>query len=710
MTTHETTSEAFEEKQHQGAYIFNPLEEAEDKSRPAKRRKVSKKLNKSESRKVAGAPAFPRLFGGGESERCSQLRQKLFDYSWSQIDQRIQRILREANQSTLHQVTSFLQDVPDHAPAGKIPSAFIITGPNIASQDLLFEQLSDTLHAQADATVVRLRSGDASNLKAALKKIIHDTVTNRGSADENDLELSVSKDGPKFLNYDLEALYAHLKSVPRRHVVVAFQDSEAFESGLLSDLISLFSSWLDRIPFALLFGVATSVELFEARLLKSTCQCLYGDQFDVEQSASIVDKIFKTAVAHPEAPLRLGPNYARVLLERQQDQVASIPLFISSLKYAYMCHFYANPLTVFLADDLETEALQKEHIESIRGLPSFRRLVEMHVQEGDTKQAKLLLDDDKHLIEHVRNCMGKSRQWVVNLLRILKVMAISTNPSGDFVGLYLDALLNGIDLSDQNADFRESIKRMQPADCISFSTRVLDAIKDGDLSLGLDGCVEELESTVAFLSSILTETQQLQKDAEEKGHVLRSKYSGQNKILRATVVAQKVQLSHDAAMLTDEDKAYTALIDRLMDHLQMLLRTDSAGDMPYNEIWLYDAKTPYRDVFVPRPRTVVERALSRPHDYLGCSCCKSRGDQIMPTLPATAILYQFYLETGSLINTADLWSAYFAIVGEDNDEGLDERTALVLFYRALAEMRAAGFVKQSRKKADHIAKLAWKGL
>ncbi|KAI1637403.1 origin recognition complex subunit 3 N-terminus-domain-containing protein [Biscogniauxia mediterranea] len=709
MTIHETPSGGFEEKQHQGAYIFDPSGEAEDRTRPAKRRKVSKKLNKPESRKAASALAFPRLFGGAESERCSQLRQKLFDRSWSQIDRRIQRILRDANQSTLHQVTSFLQDVPNHAPAGKIPSAFIITGPNLASQDLLFEQLSDTLHVQADATVVRLRSGDASNLKAALKKIIHDTVA-RGAADENDLELSVSKDGPKFLNYDLEALHAHLKSIPRRHVVIAFQDSEAFESGLLSDLISLFSSWLDRIPFALLFGVATSVELFEARLLKSTCQCLYGDQFDVEQSASIVDKIFKTAVAHAHAPLRLGPNYARLLLERQQDQVASIPLFISSLKYAYMCHLYANPLAIFLADDLEAEMLQKEHIESIRGLPSFRRLVETAVQEGDIEQVRLLLDDDKHLIKHVRNCMQQSRQWVVKLLRILNMMAIGTSPSGDFVGLYLDALLNGVDLSDQNIDFGESIKRMQPVDSTSFLTRVLDAVKDGDSSLGLDACVEELANTVTILSGILADTKQLQRDSEEQGHVLRSKYSGQNKILRATVVAQKVQLSHDAATLTEEDKSYTALIDRLMEHLQPLLRINGAGDMPYNEIWLYDAKTPYRDVFVPRPRTVVERALSRPHDYLGCSCCKSRGDQLMPTLPAAAILYQLYLETGSLINSADLWSAFFAIVGEDNEEGLDERTALVLFYRALAEMRAAGFVKQSRKKADHIAKLAWKGL
>lgn len=100
--------------------------------------------------------------------------------------------------------------------------------------------------------------------------------------------------------------------------------------------LTFFSSWLDRIPFTLLFGVATSVELFQARLLKSTCQLLYGDQFDVEQSTSIVEKIFKTAVAHADAPLRLGPSLLQSLLERQRDQVAGIPVFVSSLKVSKM--------------------------------------------------------------------------------------------------------------------------------------------------------------------------------------------------------------------------------------------------------------------------------------------------------------------------------------------------------------------------------------
>ena len=167
------------------------------------------------------------------------------------------QILGAANQKTLSEVLSFIQSATETIPSTRIPSGFIITGPNIASQDFLFGQLSESLQSNTPAKFVRLRSGDASNLKAALKKIIRG-VTARVSEDDDDLEVAVGKDvcglshlslpkleltvleGRNYLNYDLEAIHAHLKTSSHDHVIIAFQDSEAFDSGLLSDLIQLF--------------------------------------------------------------------------------------------------------------------------------------------------------------------------------------------------------------------------------------------------------------------------------------------------------------------------------------------------------------------------------------------------------------------------------------------------------------------------------------
>jgi origin recognition complex subunit 3 len=375
-----------------------------------------------------------------------------------------------------------------------------------------------------------------------------------------------------------------------------------------------------------------------------------------------------------------------------------------------MCHFYANPLSFLVPTGLNTDALQLKHLEILRSLPSFRRIVQTALKNNNLTQAKQLLDNDSELVAHLIDCLKMRRQWIVKLLRSLTAFTASKILVVDFADLYMDASCNGISASGQYAQFFDSIRRMQPCDSEAYLNRLLNVMEQGDPSLGLDPWMDEAPKTVTLLSDILAGIKQLRSNADDQGHVLRSKYSGQSKILRTTVVAQKVQLSQDTATLTDHDKSYTDLIHRLLEHLEATICIDGAYDMPFNEIWLYDSKTPYKDVFIPRPRNVLERALSRPHDYLGCSCCKTDDDQMIPTLPTTAILYQLYLETGALINAADLWSAYYAIVGEDNEGGLDERTALVLFYRSVAELKAMGFVKQSRKKADHVAKLAWKGL
>jgi origin recognition complex subunit 3 len=82
----------------------------------------------------------------------------------------------------------------------------------------------------------------------------------------------------------------------------------------------------------LLFGIATSVELLQARLLKSACRLIYGAQFDAAQAGNILETVFKGAVAAADVPLRLGAPLLRSMLDRQHEQVAGIQAFISSLK------------------------------------------------------------------------------------------------------------------------------------------------------------------------------------------------------------------------------------------------------------------------------------------------------------------------------------------------------------------------------------------
>ncbi|KAF5023921.1 hypothetical protein F66182_4001 [Fusarium sp. NRRL 66182] len=688
MTREAMKEDTYNQEDHQVAYIFGPLDDG-SRQKPAKRRRVSKQAQDTEN-PAQDSSYFVPLLNGAELPEFVHLRETLFQESWAKVDERIEAILKTSNLETLQEVSDFVKDA--EADCGdRIPSAFIITGPNIASQDLLFQQLSETLQQTTPSKFVGLRSSEASTLKATLKKIIRDVTAKASDQEDDDLQVGDGREGRRYLDYDLEALHAFIKPQSCEHVFVAFQDSEGFDSSLLSDLIILFNSWRPRTPFTLLFGIATSVELLQARLLKAACQQIYGAQFDVIQTSTILETIFKATVAAADAPVLLGPSLFRSMLDRQHDQ------------YSYMCHLYANPLSVLE----HASKLQPEHIEAIRHVGSFRKNVEEAVKSGvldNVQYAKDLLEDDEFLISQVQTSLSHRHDFIEEFLRALLVVRGVEAQDFEFSRAYVEAIDEGISLTEHSQTV-ESIRRMGINELLAMLRRVISILRDGEDDLRLGPAAKQVD--VEFRDALtrhLVNLEELHLKAREQGITLRTKYSGQSKVMRTTVIAQRVQLSHDSAALTDEDKQITQTVDDITALFITHIQVPKPSSLLLSETWLYDSRAPSRDVFVPRPRAVLERSLAKPHDYLSCSCCKPGDEGTPATFPATALLYRLYTETGSLINVADLWTAFSALVG---DEEADERKSLVLFYRALAELRALGFVKASKKKADHIAKLKW---
>ena len=190
-----------------------------------------------------------------------------------------------------------------------------------------------------------------------------------------------------------------------------------------------------------------------------------------------------------------------------------------------------------------------------------------------------------------------------------------------------------------------------------------------------------MSPTIAFkMAEIVTELAQVINSLEDARIPLRSAYDVHHETLRTTVVAQKVSLSKNTSTLSAQDSAYTKIVDHIHANLRSYFEYSLVNpqDLFLNEILIFDSKSPHREVFAPKPRYAVERALSSPHDYLGCDCCGRAEGGLSPTQPATAILYQLYLESGAMINTADLWSAFWTIVGGDDgeDEEAEQQRAL----------------------------------
>jgi origin recognition complex subunit 3 len=377
-----------------------------------------------------------------------------------------------------------------------------------------------------------------------------------------------------------------------------------------------------------------------------------------------------------------------------------------------MCHFYGNPLS-WLCDDSIGDNLAKlikpHHLEAIRSLPSFQRMVEGLIQLGQLARAKALLEDDKALLEEIEKSLEARGSSVTRLLRAMALLSSSSPDPIDKIELYMTTFQGGVAESDLVKGILDSIKRMTPDDLAAFIKGLTNCIGSGTPELDLVGWADEEDEFLEDIGDIHSKVSALAEHSVKTGKPIRSSYAIHSKGLRTTIIAQKVQLSYQKSTLTEQDKEFTALVDRLTSSLVEYFSLTNPQDLFLNEAWLYDSTSPYKSVFTPRPRAAVELALSAPYHYLSCECCESV-EGLSSTHPATAILYQMYLETGSLINLFDLWSAFFEMVGGGEEQKCNERDALVLFYRALADLKSLGMVKQSKKKADHLAKVAWKGL
>jgi origin recognition complex subunit 3 len=122
-----------------------------------------------------------------------------------------------------------------------IPTALIVAGPSIASHGPFFERLGRRVKNESSAYIV-LTSSECPNLKTMLKNLIKKVTSRVEDDDEEDVERSAasSRHGPKLLNYDLGHLQEWQKKNRAASIVVALQDSEAFDVGLLVDMVDIF--------------------------------------------------------------------------------------------------------------------------------------------------------------------------------------------------------------------------------------------------------------------------------------------------------------------------------------------------------------------------------------------------------------------------------------------------------------------------------------
>ena len=348
---------------------------------------------------------------------------------------------------------------------------------------------------------------------------------------------------------------------------------------------------------------------------------------------------------------------------------------LTGFKYCYMAHFFSNQLSTWATDKNRSLLKNQKHLQAIQQTASFRRyaffpcgwksslkchrFIEHLLQAREESLARKFLLGHSWPVDHFLTELEKTENALSRLLSAVDLLSFIHSFLLKNIGkvaltwpeLYILAISDKLADSTFLSDVLSMIQRMEAHITLNFLDQLID------------------RKTLGDFKSILDKLQRLL-DGRPDDSPLRSVYDPEHSNLRTTVVAQRVKLTKPTTEVSSEESTYTKIIDSMTESLSQVFEKSliNPQELFLHEAYIYDGRLQLRETFMPRPRHAVERALSSPHDYLGCECCAGNETSLSASQPPIAILYQLYLESGSVINAADLWSAYWTIVKPEDGE------------------------------------------
>lgn len=308
-----------------------------------------------------------------------------------------------------------------------------------------------------------------------------------------------------------------------------------------------------------------------------------------------------------------------------------------------------------------------------------------------------MLDDDEYLIQETPKYLDANQQRMQNMFQAVRVVHTCLQ----YTQNAKKANVSDLSIRALSGELSEStiVEEMVA------TAKTLDSDKLDELLVRLRKIIMSPEA-----DAIQEDLRTLLETCLDSGP-LRSGYNINSTVTKTTVVQQRIRLSKGQADLSEQAVEYTNIVDRLVALLQVHLTETliNPQDLFLHEAFLFELRNPLKETFAPRPRFAIERALATPFDYL-LSSSDVTMTKVSAKQPATAILYQLYLDSGALVNVHDLWQAFYGVFETEEAGECDDRVVMSLFYGALSELKAFGVIKNSRKKTDHLAKSAWMGL
>lgn len=198
------------------SYVFKPKSAL---TKPTKRGLKAEKSSPTKRQKRE-APKGLDASRGLREDICREL--------WNYQRDGIQSVLDEANTLTLDQIECFLRTA-QIGNESSIPTGFVMAGPDTTSHATFFAQLKGRIEDDSAKLLVSLNATECSNLRSALKALIYKVINQ-----DDDVQF---ESDTRYLDYDLQMLASWLQQQDKSLIAIAFEDSEAFQPNVLTEII-----------------------------------------------------------------------------------------------------------------------------------------------------------------------------------------------------------------------------------------------------------------------------------------------------------------------------------------------------------------------------------------------------------------------------------------------------------------------------------------
>ncbi|XP_054425669.1 origin recognition complex subunit 3 isoform X3 [Pteronotus mesoamericanus] len=677
--------------------------------------------------------------GKNESED-SNLRFETYQLIWQQMKSETEQLQEELNKNLFDSLIKFLQkshsefqknskDWGCQIKLREIPTAALILGVNVTDHDLTFRSLTEALQNNVTPYVVSLQARDCPDMKHFLQKLFSQLmychVDVESKEEEKDIQKKTHCSMDSLSSWYMNATQTDPGKPGKKRttcsqwqsppVVLILKDMESFTTKVLQDFIIISSQHLHEFPLILIFGIATSPIIIHRLLPHAVSSLLCIEIFQSlsckEHLTTVLDKLLLTT----QFPFKLSEKVLQILISIFLYYDFSIQNFIKGLQLSLLEHFYSQPLSVLCCNLPEAKRrinfLSDNQCENIRRLPSFRRYVEKQAAE---KQVALLTNE-KFLKEETQSLLENLHVYHMNYFLVLRCLhqftySLPKYPLGRQIReLYCTCLEKNIWDSEEYASALQLLRMLAKDELMTILQKCCSILKSSS--------EKQLGSSAKRIEELLAQFDSLDAEAKEEEDTSGSQSKG----------LQKTDLYHLQKSLLEmkelrrtgkKQTKFELLREKVVNFIDSLVRQYllPPETQPLHEVVYFTAAHTLQEHLNAAPRIALHTALNNPYYYLKNEALKSEEGCIPNVAPDICIAYKLHLECSRLINLVD-WSEAFATVvtaaekPDANSVTSEERNEIIhaRFIRAVSELELLGFVKPTKRKTDHVARLTWGG-